>query len=275
MYKNTRWAQQLIAAQLPDGSWGSFHSLSHGAAVSTESALRRLHILGYTAQDACIAKALGYMHSCLLGQTQLPDPREKLHDWDVFTQLMLSTWISMFTRGDPAAEAVGQKWAQIIAEACQSGAYSQQSYAQAYARAWGMRPRGGRLVDCVNFYPVALLAGRLDAPVQRAFIAHVLAHPQGMYYIYEAPLAAPPPFAGKAASRYLRAVELLARYPFAGEQLGFVKQWLLQNRVQDGRWDLGSAAGDKVYLPRADNWRKKDARIEDCTQRITALLERL
>ena len=38
------------------------------------------------------------MSDCLSGKREIPDQREKLADWDVFTSLMLSTWIRRFTK---------------------------------------------------------------------------------------------------------------------------------------------------------------------------------
>ena len=44
---------------------------------------------------------------------------------------------------------------------------------------------------------------------------------------------------------------------------------------EDGSWDLGSTANDKIYLPLSDDWRKASTRIADCTHQITALLQNL
>lgn len=53
MYKNSKWADELIARQKSDGSWGYFHSLSEPSKqpVTTEQALRRLSILGFTIEE--------------------------------------------------------------------------------------------------------------------------------------------------------------------------------------------------------------------------------
>jgi ribosomal-protein-alanine N-acetyltransferase len=102
MYKNSKWSKEIIALQNEDGLWGYFHTLSDPSKnpITTEQALRRLQILGYTIDDACIQKTVQYMHDCLIGKKDMPDRREKTHDWDIFTQLMLSTWIRRFTKDD-------------------------------------------------------------------------------------------------------------------------------------------------------------------------------
>ena len=65
MYKDGKWAKQILAIQQEDGKWGWFHSLGQlsGAPLTTEQALGRLEILGYTRDDVCIQKALQYLIS--------------------------------------------------------------------------------------------------------------------------------------------------------------------------------------------------------------------
>jgi len=58
-YKNGKWAKKIIELQYDDGSWGYFHSLSNPAleqSITTEQALRRLEILGFTIDDKPIKK---------------------------------------------------------------------------------------------------------------------------------------------------------------------------------------------------------------------------
>jgi len=96
-----------------------------------------------------------------------------------------------------------------------------------------------------------------------------------MYYIYDKPLDQPPEWGTKAASWYLWAIELLLRYETAGEQLGYVREWLLENQLEDGRWDLSQKANDKILLPYSDSWRKAETRISDCTERVRRVIEKI
>ena len=139
MHKDGRWAKQLIALQEADGKWGCFHSLSkvYNASVTTEQALRRLERLGYTMEDTCIQKAVSYMSDCLSGKKTIPDRAEKLHDWDVFTHLMLAAWIRRFTTSDPAANLIAERWAQIIRAAFANGHYRHDAYARYQGNADG------------------------------------------------------------------------------------------------------------------------------------------
>ena len=69
MHKDTRWAQQIISLQDEEGKWGYFHTLftDSKSPITTEKALKRLEILGYTIEDNCIKKAVSYMDDCLTG----------------------------------------------------------------------------------------------------------------------------------------------------------------------------------------------------------------
>ena len=101
MFKTGKWAREIISLQKPNGMWGYFPlSEPNKTPITTEQALRRLSILRYTIDDECIIKAVGYINDCLSGKERIPDRREKVHNWDIFTDLMLATWIRRFTKGD-------------------------------------------------------------------------------------------------------------------------------------------------------------------------------
>lgn len=273
LYKHGKWASQLIALQHEDGKWGTFHSMSrfYDAPITTEQALRRLQCLGFTEEDDCVRRVLSYMDDCLAGRRVIPDHREKIHDWDVFTALILSTWIRRFTRSNPRANEVAGQWAEVVTAAFASGTFDSAAYEAAYRAI--LKPWGGRLVGLANFYPVSLVSDCLDPVTERALLRYLLRQEHGVYYIYEGPLTVPPAvFESRQASRYLSAIELLARYRQAPEQLGFVVDWLNGQRNGHGCWDMGRAVNDKLCFPLSDSWRKAEVREADCTLRISALI---
>lgn len=277
MYRDGKWARQLIALQHDDGSWGRFHSMATrgDSPVTTEQALRRLRILGYTIEDECIRRAVDYMDGCLCGRNEIPDPREKLHNWDLFTALMLSARIREFTLDNPNANRVAGQWAKVVSHALSGGSYSHERYAEAYAGVFGLKPRGGRLVDFTGFYQISLLQDQLDENEQYALMDYLLPKQDGMYYIYDRPLNRPPEFSSRRAVAYLGAMEILAGYRYGRRKLEFVAGWLEENRNENGGWDMGAQAKDGVYFPLSDDWRRKSVREADCTYRINALLSRL
>lgn len=278
MHKDGKWAKQILSLQEPDGKWGCFHSLSrfYASPITTEQALRRLERLGFTMGDECIQKAVCYMDSCLSGKQTIPDRREKLHDWDLFSSLMLSTWIRRFTGENPNANAIAHRWAGIITHAFSSGTYDHSAYVSAYWDTWGSKPNGGRLIDFVSFYQISMLRGCLDSRTELALLDYVLDQEDGIYYVYDKKLKTLPGcFESREASRYLGAVELLAGYPLAGGKLEFVRDWLLEKRMENGMWDMGKTVNDMVYFPLSDDWRRKGARAADCTERLSALVNAL
>lgn len=278
-YKNSKWASEIIELQKDDGSWGFFHTLSNPSKynpITTEQALRRLEILGYTIKDKPIFKAVSYMQDCLAGKKEIPDRREKVHNWDIFTGLMLSTWIRRFIKDDDNANVVGKKWAEIISYAFKNGAYDNNLYVEIYKKVHRLPPKGGRLLDFVNFYHVSLVSDLLDDKTALALVDYILQNESGIYYIYGKQLSIlPQAFKSLEASRYISAIELLSEYgsPGCKEKLMFVVEWLNSNKEQDGSWDMGTMAKDGVSFPLSDSWRKKESRIKDCTYRISNLIK--
>ena len=278
MYKDTKWAKEIISLQDDEGKWGYFHTLfaDSKSSYTTEKALKRLEMFGYTIEDTCIQKAVSYMNDCLTGVKEIPDKREKLHDWNIFTSLILATWIRRFTKNNPAANAVAEKWAKIVTIAFKDGTYNQQEYIQAYHDILGMKPKGGRLIDFVQFYGVSIINGCLDQETERKVLEYIINKPDGIYYTYEKCISTlPNVFESKTASWYLGAIELISEYETAKNQLQFVVDWIKENMNEGGRWDMGKGAKDGVYFPLSNNWRKKETREYDCTNRIMKLLDKL
>jgi hypothetical protein len=276
MYKDTKWAREIIALQHANGSWGRFHTLSEPKKdpITTEQALRRLEILGYTINDLCIEKAVSYMHGCLTGRDKTPDRREKTHDWDIFTGLMLSAWIRRFTGGDDAANRVASTWAYIVSSAFKSGEYDHGSYLTAYREAFGKTAKGDRLTDFVSFYQVSLLPDTFDEETECRVFDYVMRHGNGIYYLGygRPPNILPEAFRSKSASRFIAGIELMSGYRRNLPKLRFAADWLLANKGENGKWDMGGDVKDHIYFPLSDSWKDKNARISDCTYRIEKLL---
>ncbi len=273
-------AQKLLVLQRDDGAWGHFHSLSQesGASVTTEQALRRLERLGFSERDAPIRAALSYMRDCLAGKKELPDRREKTHDWDMFTRTMLAAWIRRFTEEDALANEVALQWGKTVSSAYESGCYDHETYLASYTKSFGAKAYGGRLVDFTAFYQLSLLQKTLDRRVECPFFRDVLTRQSGVYYVYGGALTTPPrEFCSKEASRYLAAVELML--PFHSGVCRLLlrpsAEWLALHRGADGMWDMGAKAKDNVYFPLSDSWRSEAARKNDCTERLSRVLEGL
>ena len=276
MHKDSKWARQIIEWQNDDGNWGDYHSLAvaGNSHITTEQAVRRLERLGYTIEDECIQKAVQYMSDCLVGKKTIPDRVEKVHDWNVFLSLILSTGIRRFTKDNSAANKVTEQWAEIVTTAFADGSYNYDKYVDAYKSV--LKPNGGRIIGIENYYPVSLLCDCLDKKTECAFVEYILNFDRGIYYIYDKQLIhLPCCFESREASRYLGAMELLVRYKNARHKLKFVADWLNANRNNNGKWDMGKAVNDKLYFPLSEDWRKSETREADCTERIEELLSYL
>lgn len=276
MHKDGKWAKQIIELQDAEGKWGIFHSMSQPTSlnnISTEFALRRLERLGFTMEDKCIQKAVSYMNDCLIGEKNTPDYREQKHDWDNFMGLLLATWIRRFTLDNPAANKIAKQWADVVTGAFQSGTYDYDDYVAAYDKNFGIQ-KDKCIIGMEIFYSISIVSDCLDEKTEQALVDHILEC--GIYYIYDKKLSVlPENFESKEASRYLAAIEMLAQYKHARYKLDFVVDWLNENRDENGNWDMGKTVNDKLYFPLSDDWRKKETREVDCTERIEKLMTKL
>lgn len=278
-HKDGKWARQILENRSGDGLWGNFHTLSQptpGKALTTEQALRRLRILGYTKDDAPIRTALVRMSRCVRGEEKIDNYSEKAHDWPLFEKLMLSAWIRLFDPENADALAVAKQWADIVEWAFRGGFYSETADREAFAAQFGRPPKSGFETGFGMFYHAALLRGVLTPETESCFLDYCLARPVGMYYIYDKRLSdLPEVFASKQSSRYLAALEVLSGYSLAPEKLCFAAVWLESKQDKDGQWDMGADVKDGIYFPLSDSWRKAADRKADCTERIECLLQRL
>ena len=282
-YKDGKWAKKIIELQHDDGSWGYFHSLSNPSPkqpITTEQALRRLEILGFTIEDKPIKKAVKYMNDCLVGKNRIPDREEKLHNWNVFTSLMLSTRIKIFTNDNKTVNNIAKKWCEIINRSFSENGYDHNIYVKTYEDVFGIKsnPKAGRLIDFVNYYPVSLLTNELDKNIEPYYFDYIVNHNNGIYYIYDRKLAEVPKiFKSRNTGYYLRAIELLVKYenPECKNKLKYVVKWLKDNMSNNNEWDIGKESKDNINFPLSDSWRKDENRVKDCTYRINKILEKL
>ena len=269
-----RWAQELIALQQPDGTWpGGFHGLAQPgkAPPTTEQALRRLHILGFTLADAPVRRCVDVLAACLGGERKIDAYWEQGIDWAMFEPLMLAAWIRLFAPSQPDALAFARRWANVAQAGFAAGAYDEAAWFAAYEAEFHRAARHPRPLGFSPLYHLMLLPGLLTPECERAMVQHALT--TGVYYVHEAPLTPPPAdFASRATARWLAALSLLTAYPAARDLLGFAADWLRLNALPDGTWDLGPQAADKVHFPLRDSWRSAAVRRQDCTDRIRFFL---
>jgi hypothetical protein len=277
----SKWIQDIVRLQRADGSWGYFHSLSSPTKeqpMTTEQALRRLRILGLSANDEPISRAIAYIEKCATGKLSIPDRIEVKPDWPLFLNTMFATWLRIFLPQHELAIRAANRWAEIIEATFSEGIFSASQYKDAYRLA--LQPKGKKIdyfKTFVNFYPLALLPNTLSDAAEKNMFDYVLQYPGGVYYIgYPRTVCdLPSDFSTLETSRYLAVLELLAEYNIASKKLAFAVDWLNRNQDENGQWDLGAKANDGIYLPLSDSWRKKATRKADCTIRVMKLLNKL
>ena len=279
-HKDGNIAKTIIDLQNDDGTWGQvFHSLSQPSKrhiLTTEQALRRLKVLGFTINDTPIRKAVDCMILCLQGERKIDNYWEKTHNWELFTQLMLSAWVRIFEPDNELALKFAKRWSNIIEKTFESGTYHHESYLKAYICEFSSKPKGARELDFSDFYHIHLLRDVLSEKTENLMLDYIITKPNGIYYVYNKTLdKLPNVFASKEASWYLSAIEILAGYKKAKEKLGFVVDWLENNIDEHGQWDLGPKANDNVFFPLSDSWKKVEYRKDDCTERITTILQKI
>lgn len=277
MYKDGKWAKAVIESRDDNLLWGNFHSLSVPSKdqISTEQALRRLEILGFTIEDDVISKAVNYMNDCILGKKVMPDRREKSHNWDLFSDLMFASWIRRFTKDIPSANNVAIKWSNIISEAFYFGTFSYDIYTKTFEKVFGEPIKGGRFTDFVNFYHVSLLPGLFSGDIEYFFIEYLMNSKEGIYYVNNKPLnILPSSFESKETTKFLAAIQLISSYKTSSDFLDFAYKWLKQNSLNNSQWDLGGKSKDFIYLPLSDSWRSKDQRIKDCSYWINNIIKK-
>jgi hypothetical protein len=289
-YKDSKWAKKIIELQYDDGSWGFFHTFYNRyqkLPITTEQALRRLYVLGYTIDDLPIRKAVNYLHNCLDRKIKYPDhpegsPDENFKNFYIAVDLMLSTWIKRFTLEDKIANSVVKRWAIIINSAFENGKYDHNKYLATYEKIFGKKyKRGGfdnSAAGIVNFYYVSSLANELDKSIEPIYFKHILEHDGGIYYVYNENIKKiPKEFKSEKSSRYISAIELLSKYKNydCKKQLDFIKNWLNKNMINENEWDMGKEAKDGINFPLSDSWKKEENRIKDCTYRIKKLMNEI
>ena len=77
------------------------------------------------------------MQASLNGERKIDNYWEKTHDWELFTKLILSTWIKKFDPKNEVALDFAKRWASVIEETFSDGAYNAEAYQNAYYTAFG------------------------------------------------------------------------------------------------------------------------------------------
>lgn len=263
-----RWVSELSAAQLPDGSWGRFHSMDSSRRArfpTSEAAIHRGLTLGLTRDDPPLAGALDYILAVLEGRQVWSDRVEKSEGWPIGFEAINAGMLAEVAAGHPILESPWAYWLEIAESSFPDGQYSSRAEWNAHKQR-----RGRGILYLRSRYVLSLLGARgSDLPPALAgrlleWIAH---EPQGIGYI-GASVQHPNAF---HIAHWLDSLEILSRFPGWQDVLRESLSWLWEQRDPDGRWDFGSHISRTWHFPLSDDWRGSNRALDFSTCALALL----
>jgi hypothetical protein len=263
--------KELIETQLPDGSWGRFHSRDSrlkSLFPTTELAIRRALSLGLDKNSEILSKTIDYLHDILSGATDWIDPAEKHEGWPINVRIITAATLALIDPTDPAIRGHAQTWTEIVRQTFASGSFSAEAERAAHLRIHGIHTRG-KYLKLASLYPLLLLsnpASGLDSDLEKKLLEWVWHKEGGIYYVFGDALSVPPAPNTPHFADWLWALDLLSRFPAAINLLADTINWLWQQRGELGLWDFGANARNNSFiLPLSENWKNPFDRKVDCS----------
>jgi len=268
---NSRWVYQLKHSQLPDGSWGRFHSQDTKLKTvfrTTEEAIDRAFALGLEPGDAPLARLHQYILGVLRGETHITDRTEKNEAWPLLVNFILA---GRLVQLDPTNKILDPNWAyllEVASLAFASGEYCLEDEAAAYLRLSGVHIPGGFLESQHALW--ILSSHRLPRQLDQALVNWIWHKPDGIRYL-RVPLSNPPP---RLIGYWLRSMSLLTRFDSWREISIKTLNQMWKLRDENGLWDFGSHIAKSVDFPLSESWRQANNRRLDYSTCLLVLLRR-
>ena len=263
--------EELKTKQNRDGGFGRFHSMSYDSDLTTEKALRRFLFLNLNKDEDIVQRSLDYLEKCLNKEIKIPDRREKVINWDVFEELMFTSWLSIFNYNTSKTSEVKNKWKRIIEKSIVNNELDPIIYKKEYRSKFG--PNGTREISPSTFYMVTLLKDVLEDDKKSCYFKYIMEN--GIYYIYNENIyKLPSKFDSKNTINYLLAIKFLIPFKTKNDDLEFVRNWLLENKHSE-YWDMPSLKPDGIVFPRSENWRNNKNKIKDINEFIIEIFKKI
>ena len=275
----SKWVTELAEAQLPDGSWGNFHSMAayqKHRFPSSEYAIHRCLALGLDQHSPILQRAAAYIADHLRGQVQWSDRVEK-HDhhglWPAQIRTISAATLARIDHEHPQVDPVRAYWAGIVSTAFASGQYDRSAELAMHQALTGVPSK--RFYPFHVLYPLVLLSSGpriLPPDLEERLLTTVLHWPSGIYYVHDRPLDRFPGIGEPQFGNWLCAIELLSRFErWTAVGLNSVN-WIWQQRNAQGLWDPGHSTHRSVTLPTSESWRKPGNRVIDWSVWVLRLL---
>ena len=179
---------QLEESQLPDGSWGRFHSQDTKKKTvfrTTEEAIDRAFALGLEPGEGVLKQTSLYCTKVLDGAIHLTDRSEKNEAFPLLIKFIVAGRLAQI---EPANETLVPYWKfllDVTDQAFASGSYSLKDEEEAFLRLSGVHVPGGFLESQHTLW--ILSSRHLPAQLEDAYTSWIWHKPDGIRYI-RAPL---------------------------------------------------------------------------------------
>jgi hypothetical protein len=268
---DSNWVHQLEGAQLPDGSFGRFHSqdTKHKTIFRTsEEAIDRAFALGLEASHPILTRMTGYIQRALQGQVHITDPDEKNQAWPLIIRLILAGRLAHIEPSDRLIAPFWQYLQEVTRYAFRSGCYRLEDEVDAYQQLSGVHVPKGFLESQHALWILSCQA--MDSQLENKLIDWVWNKPDGIRYV-RAPLTAPQP---RRIGYWLRSVNILSRFAAWREMSPLTLNRLWESRHEQVWWDFGKQSGRCAEFPLSHNWRQHINRKIDYTTGMLAVLRK-
>lgn len=281
--QESRWVRQLEGAQLPDGTWGRFHSRDSRKKQpfpTTEIAITTALDCGLDKDSVLLRRAEEPLAAYVEGRCSWPDPAEK-HDnpraWAVWVRHFSAAVLGQVNPFHPLLDEFWNTWAEVVQEAFQGGNYDRGREIAALNRLLGCRMKDP--VPLHKKYPLLILSStsqRLPATLERSLLEYLLHFPAGIYYVYDRQINTPVALADPGFWNWMRAHALLSRFPMWRDVAQEALNTIWAQRNDQGLWDPGTKVARKPYtrFPLSESWQRPGNRTIDASVEVLTLLAR-
>ncbi len=270
--RQTRWVRQLESAQLPDGSWGRFHSqdtkVKHVFRTS-EEAIDRAFALGKRVSEGILERAKLYILKVLQGEALITDWDEKNDAWPVLIKLILAGRLAQIDPAQPILDASCEYLKEVARLSFITGRYRLEDEIKAFQDLSRIHIHRGFLH---TKYSLWILSARpLPRRLEHALLEWVWNKHDGIGYLGTA-LSVPQP---RAIAGWLRSMNIIARFP-SWRAISFpTLNQIWEGRGCDDWWDFGRQTSSWIDYPISESWRKVINRKVDYSTCVLALLRKV
>lgn len=268
---SSKWVQQLEAAQLPDGSWGRFHTQDTKTKTefrTTEEAIDRAFALGLEPSDHALVRVKQFIESVLQGKAKITDWMERNDSFPVLIRHFLAGRLAQIDPRNGMLDSFWEYVVEVARQAFSSGSYRMDDEVNAYLHLSGIHVPRGYLVSQYSLW--TLSSRKLPPLLERSLVDWVWHSPHGIGYL-GVRLSDPYP---NQVGHWIRSMQLLARYPSWREIASTTANSLWDRRDEAGVWELQSVNLRSIDFPLSDSWRKQGRSIQDLSTCLLALLRR-